>query len=209
MESDVSGPSPRQRLAKRSFDIFFSAFGLLALSWLIVPTVIAARIDTGQSGIFRQRRVGLHGKHFDVNKIRTMRDSDGISTVVTAANDPRITRLGNFLRRMKIDELPQLYNILRGDMSFVGPRPDVPEYTGRLTGGDLIILSVRPGITGPATIKYRNEEQILAGHTDPQRYNDEVLFPDKIRINRRYVENYSFAADLRYICQTLFSRATG
>jgi lipopolysaccharide/colanic/teichoic acid biosynthesis glycosyltransferase len=185
--------------------MLFSAVGLVILGWLIVPAIIGARFDTEQSGIFRQRRVGLHGKHFYIMKIRTMRNSDKISTVVTTADDPRVTRLGRFLRRTKLDELPQLFNILWGDMSFVGPRPDVPEYMDRLTGDDRVILSVRPGITGPATIKYRDEEQLLAGQQNPQRYNDEVIFPDKVQVNRRYVENYSFSADLRCIWVTLFS----
>ena len=196
-----------QRFIKRSFDILFSAVGLVVLGWLIVPAIIGARIDTEQSGIFRQRRVGLNGRLFNIMKIRTMRDSNRISTVVTTADDPRITRFGRVLRRTKLDELPQLFNILRGDMSFVGPRPDVPEYMDRLTGDDRLILSVRPGITGPATIKYRNDEQLLAGQQNPLRYNDEVIFPDKVRINSRYVENYSFSTDLRYIWVTLFSRA--
>jgi len=193
-----------QRFIKRLFDILFSAGGLIILGWLMVPAIIGAYFDTGRSGIFRQRRVGLHGSYFNVMKIRTMQDSDEISTVVTTADDPRITPFGSFLRRAKLDELPQLFNILRGDMSFVGPRPDVPEYMDRLVGNDRLILSVRPGITGPATIKYRNEEQLLAGKQNPQKFNDEVIFPDKVRVNRHYVENYSFSADLRYIWITLF-----
>jgi lipopolysaccharide/colanic/teichoic acid biosynthesis glycosyltransferase len=206
--SKRDGLMPSQRFIKRAFDILFSAAGLAILCWLIVPAIIAARFDTGQSGIYRQRRVGLHGRYFNVMKIRTMQESEKISTVVTTANDPRITRFGRFLRRVKFDELPQLFNILRGDMSFVGPRPDVPEYMDRLTGGERVILSVRPGVTGPATIKYRNEEQLLAGQENPRQYNDDVIFPDKVRINRRYVENYSFIADLRYIWSTLFFTAT-
>ncbi len=204
MEPVSIGLTSVQRVIKRSFDILFSAAGLIILSWLMIPAIISARLDTGHSGIFRQRRVGLYGKHFNVMKIRTMQVSDKITTTVTTAHDPRITRFGGFLRKTKLDELPQLINILRGDMSFVGPRPDVPEYMDKLTGGDGIILSVRPGITGPATIKYRKEEQLLVEQQNPKQFNDEVIFPDKVRINRCYVENYSFSADLRYICVTLF-----
>jgi len=208
LELAGAGPTATQRFIKRSFDILFSAGGVVILGWLMVLAIIGARFDTGRSGIFRQRRVGLQGIHFNVMKIRTMQDSNEISTVVTTADDPRITRFGGFLRRTKLDELPQLFNILRGDMSFVGPRPDVPEYMDRLSGDDRLILNVRPGITGPATIKYRSEEQLLAGQQNPQQFNDEVIFPDKVCINRRYVENYSFSDDLRYIWITLFSKAT-
>ena len=124
-------------------------------------------------------------------------------TTVTTDNDPRITPLGKLFRKTKIDELPQLLNVLVGDMSLVGPRPDVPGFADKLEGEDRIILSVRPGITGPATLKYRNEEEILAAQEDPERYNLEVIYPDKIKINREYVEHYSFAKDLRYILHTL------
>lgn len=202
-----AGLTLTQQFIKRSFDILFSLGGLIALGWLMVPAILGARIDTGQPGVFRQRRVGLHGRYFNVMKIRTMQDSNEISTVVTTADDSRITPFGGLLRRTKIDELPQLFNVLRGDMSFVGPRPDVPEYMDRLVGDDRCILGVRPGITGPATIKYRNEERLLADQKDPEQYNDAVIFPDKVRINRRYVENYSFLGDLRYIWVTLFPGA--
>jgi len=130
-------------------------------------------------------------------------DTKNTSTITTA-QDARITRLGAFFRRTKLDELPQLWNVLKGEMSFVGPRPDVPSYVDYLQGEDRMILSVRPGITGPATLKYRNEEELLAQQTDPETYNREVIFPDKVRLNRQYVENYSFWADLAYIWQTIF-----
>lgn len=199
-----SGLSPAQRFTKRAFDVLLAATGLLALFWLMIPVIIIARYDTGASGVFRQERVGLHGRRFNVFKIRTMRASLQVSTVVTTADDPRITRVGAILRRLKLDELPQLVNILRGDMSFVGPRPDVPEYMDRLRGDDRIILSVRPGVTGPATLKYRDEERLLAGQEDPERFNDEVIFPDKVRINRAYIDNYSLIGDIRYIVATIF-----
>lgn len=133
-----------------------------------------------------------------------MRSDSFFQTTVTTDTDPRITRLGRFFRKTKLDELPQLIHVLLGQMSFVGPRPDVPGFADNLSGDDRIILSVRPGITGPATLKYRNEESILAGQDDPERYNDEVIFPDKVRLNKEYVENYSFRKDIKYIWQTIF-----
>lgn len=190
---------------KRLFDITAAAFGLLTLSWLIVLAWVLASIDTGANGFFTQKRVGRHGKLFSVVKIRTMRLDIGCQTNVTRANDPRITRLGAFFRRTKIDELPQLWNVLIGDMSFVGPRPDVPGYADRLQGRHRdLLLSVRPGITGPATLAYRNEEQLLAQQSDPQRYNDEVIYPDKVRINLEYIQNWRFWDDIRYIWKTIF-----
>jgi lipopolysaccharide/colanic/teichoic acid biosynthesis glycosyltransferase len=141
---------------------------------------------------------------FKVIKLRTMRNIASINTTVTSLNDPRITPLGHFLRKTKIDELPQLINVFLGQMSFVGPRPDVPGFADRLMGEDRIILSVRPGITGPATLKYREEEELLAGQDNPEKYNDEIIFPDKVRLNREYVANYSFWKDIQYIYQTIF-----
>lgn len=195
----------RQVWVKRTFDLVGSFIGLILLSWLIILAFALASIDTGRNGFFVQTRVGKNGRHFKVIKIRTMKDITGIDTTVTAGNDPRITRLGAFFRRTKIDELPQLINVLLGQMSFVGPRPDVPGYYDQLPDDDKrILLSVRPGITGPATLKYRTEEEILATVDEPETYNRDVIFPDKVRINREYVENYSFINDLRYIWATVF-----
>jgi lipopolysaccharide/colanic/teichoic acid biosynthesis glycosyltransferase len=129
---------------------------------------------------------------------------DGSS--VSVAGDARITPLGEKLRRYKLDELPELWNVLIGDMSFVGPRPDVPGYADALTGDDREVLKLRPGITGPASLKYRNEEELLAKVEDPQRYNDEVIFPDKVRLNRYYLHHYSFWMDLKMIFATVLGR---
>jgi lipopolysaccharide/colanic/teichoic acid biosynthesis glycosyltransferase len=192
-----------QRTIKRSFDLLGSILGLLCVGWIIPAAAILARFDTKKSGIFRQTRVGRGGRKFEIMKIRTMKDCPGIDTQVTTELDPRISDFGRFLRQMKIDELPQLINVLGGDMSFVGPRPDVPGYADILSGQDRLILTVRPGITGPATLKYRHESALLAGEEDPEKYNDEVLYPDKVRINRKYVENYSMFRDLYYIYCTL------
>ena len=192
------------RVVKRFFDFVVALIGLLLLWWLILIVYILATIDTRKSGFFIQERVGKDGKLFKVIKIRTMRDIPNVNTTVTRENDLRITRLGRFWRKTKIDELPQLINVLLGQMSFVGPRPDVPGFADQLTGPDRIILTVRPGITGPATLRFRNEEQLLAQQDDPEAYNREVIWPEKVRLNREYVENYSFRQDIKYIFQTLF-----
>ncbi len=198
--------SQRDRFLKRLFDLAASLMGLFLLWWLILIAYILASIDTRKSGFFIQERVGKDGKLFKVIKIRTMRDMPSIDTTVTRENDPRITRLGRFWRKTKIDELPQLINVVLGQMSFVGPRPDVPGFADRLTGPDRIILSVRPGITGPATLKFRDEEKLLALQDDPETYNREVIWPEKVRLNREYIENYSFRRDLQYIWRTLFPK---
>ncbi|HLT99048.1 MAG TPA: sugar transferase [Burkholderiaceae bacterium] len=190
---------------KRLFDIIFAALGLLLASPLIALGWLAATLETRRNGFFLQERVGRYGQPFRIVKLRTMHDNPQLGTelgTVTTAKDPRITRSGAFLRRSKIDELPQLWNVLIGDMSFVGPRPDVPGYADRLQGEDRIILSVRPGITGPATVKYRNEEEILSRQSDAQAYNAEVIWPDKVRINREYIRQRSLWTDLRYLYRT-------
>jgi lipopolysaccharide/colanic/teichoic acid biosynthesis glycosyltransferase len=198
--------SPRDRVLKRAFDLLLSLAGLLALGWLIAIAYLLAAVDTRKSGFFIQTRVGRHGRMFGLVKIRTMKDHREIATSVTTSRDPRITPLGRLLRRTKIDELPQLWNVLVGDMSFVGPRPDVPGFADRLAGEDRVVLMVRPGITGPATLKYRGEEELLARQSDPERYNREVVFPDKTRWNRWYVENYSFRRDLALVWMTVTGR---
>ena len=195
--------TPRQRRIKRLFDVVLSAAGLLVAWPVIAAAWAAARIDTGESGFFRQTRVGRDGKLFEVIKIRTMRPVQGVETTVTTRDDMRITPTGRFLRRCKIDELPQLWNVLRGEMSLVGPRPDVPGFADRLEGEDRIVLSVAPGITGPATLKYRNEEELLAGREDPERYNREVIWPDKVRINKEYIRSWSLAKDLEILWRTV------
>ena len=133
--------------------------------------------------------------------------NDGYNTV-TAQSDSRITRAGSFLRKWKLDELPELFNVLIGDMSFVGPRPDVPGYADKLENEDRKILLLRPGITGPATLKYLDEEEILSKFINPQEYNDLVLFPDKVRINLKYLEKFSLAGDLKILFHTLIRKKT-
>ena len=133
-----------------------------------------------------------------------MKQISGFDTTVTTKNDIRITKWGHFFRRTKLDELPSLWNVLKGDMSLVGPRPDVPGYADKLTGDNRRILQLRPGITGPATLKYANEEQLLANVDDPVKYNDEVIFPDKVRINLEYLDNWSLWLDIKIIIRTIF-----
>lgn len=196
--------SPTQAALKRTLDISVAAVGLAFLWPLIGMAILLARNDTGASGLFRQQRIGRGGKPFTVVKIRTMRAIAG--TTITTSNDARLTPFGAWLRRWKIDELPQLWNVLKGEMSLVGPRPDVAGYADRLTGEDRIILKLRPGITGPATLKYRDEEALLAAQADPETYNDKVIWPDKVAINRSYYLGYRLRDDFWYIWQTLAGR---
>ena len=194
----------KESIQKRIFDFFFSLIGL-GLSWpIILLAWLIASIETKSNGFFLQKRVGKDGKLFNIIKIKTMYKSKNNYSTVTTKNDARITKSGKIFRKFKIDELPQLINILKGDMSFVGPRPDVPGYADKLEGEDRIILSVRPGITGPATLKYKNEEEILASVEDPVKYNDEVIWPDKVRINKEYIRNWSLKKDIYYIWKTFF-----
>jgi lipopolysaccharide/colanic/teichoic acid biosynthesis glycosyltransferase len=198
--------SPGQRALKRGFDMFGAALGLALTWWLIVLLWAAATVDTRANGFFVQERVGRNGRRFRVIKLRTMRIDPGVDTTVTTSGDARITRIGRWFRRLKLDELPQLINVIKGDMSFVGPRPDVPGYADTLEPDDRVILAVRPGITGPATLRYRDEEQMLAHAEDPEAYNRAVIWPDKVRLNRAYVENWSFMRDLHYIWRTVTGR---
>jgi len=186
------------------FDKFASLGGLLFL-WpflLIVAILIKIKMPNGPV-IFSQKRVGRYGHLFIMYKFRTMTVAhDGSSISVKGEN--RITPLGATLRKYKLDELPELWNVLIGDMSFVGPRPDVPGYADKLQGKDRDILKLKPGITGPASLKYKNEEEILALQNNPQKYNDEVIFPDKVKVNLVYLENWSFWLDIKIIFCTIF-----
>jgi lipopolysaccharide/colanic/teichoic acid biosynthesis glycosyltransferase len=199
--------TPWQRSLKRAFDLTVALVLLVPTLPVILAAALAASWDTGGSGFFLQERVGQGGRLFRVIKIRTMRPVAGPASTVTTRHDPRVTRLGRLLRRTKVDELPQLFNVLLGQMSLVGPRPDVAGFADALRGEDRLILAVRPGITGPATLQYRDEETLLAGVDDPERYNREVIFPDKIRLNRDYVTHWSFAGDLGYMWRTVFPGA--
>lgn len=188
---------------KRVFDFVVSFIGLCFTWWIIFIAWIVATLETKSNGFFIQRRVGRNGAIFNVVKIKTMKQVKGIDTTITSANDVRITKSGKFFRDTKIDELPQLWNVFIGDMSFVGPRPDVPGYADKLEGEDRIVLSIRPGITGPASLKYKNEEEILSSQKDPKWYNDNVIWPDKVKINIDYIKNWSLKSDIEYIIRTV------
>ena len=192
-------------MTKWMFDRLMAMVGLLSLWWLMLLVAICIKVKMPGPVLFRQQRVGRKGRLFTMVKFRTMLVNHGGNSV-SVAGESRITPLGSVLRRWKLDELPELWNVLLGDMSFVGPRPDVPGYADTLTGEDREILQLRPGITGPASMKYRNEEEILSAVEDPQKYNDEVIFPDKVRINRLYLHDHSFFLDLKMIVATVLGK---
>lgn len=179
-------------MIKRLFDFVFSLLRLLFLGGILLICILIASIDTKSFGLFIQSRIGQHGIPFNIFKIKTFSDSSKTTTP-----------FGRFLRASKLDELPQLLNVLLGSMSFVGPRPDVSGYADVLKAEDRIILSVKPGITGLASLKYRNEEEILLQQEFPQIYNDEVIWPDKVRINKWYVCNHTLWMDLRILLFTI------
>lgn len=188
---------------KRLFDIVFSIIGLAFVLPLIAVCWTVAAVETRSNGFFVHERVGRRGKRIRVCKIKTMRPSSAPRSPITAQNLAAITKSGRLFRKYKLDELPQLFNVLMGSMSFVGPRPDVPGYADRIEGQDRVILLLRPGITGPASIKYKDEETLLSTAEDPVWFNDHVIWPDKVRINREYFVNYSLLHDLVYIFKTI------
>jgi lipopolysaccharide/colanic/teichoic acid biosynthesis glycosyltransferase len=192
-------------LLKRLFDIFFSLFLIAIFCPVIFVCWIVAALETRSNGFFIHKRVGRHGRIIHVYKIKTMYESNGERSPIASNNASFITKSGAFFRKSKLDELPQLFNVILGTMSMVGPRPDVPDYADQLKGSDRIILLLRPGITGPASIKYKNEEAILSSVDDPNAYNDTVIWPDKVSINKAYFVKYSLMADMRYIVQTILN----
>jgi lipopolysaccharide/colanic/teichoic acid biosynthesis glycosyltransferase len=188
---------------KRIFDIIASFFGLVLLSPVLLIISLLIKVRMSGPVFFCQKRVGRHGKPFTIYKFRTMIVNHGGNTI-SVSGENRITPLGVSLRKYKFDELPELWNVLKGDMSFVGPRPDMPEYATMLVGEERQILELRPGITGLASMKYANEEELLASVSDPKKYNDEVIWPDKVRINLEYIQDRSFIGDISIILKTLF-----
>ncbi|MCF0186145.1 MAG: sugar transferase [Bacteroidaceae bacterium] len=202
------------------FDRVVALIGLMFL-WPVL-LVVAVLVKTKMPGgpvLFVQKRVGKDGRLFDCHKFRTMTVKHGGSTV-SVAGDSRITPLGATLRHYKLDELPGLWDVLTGNMSFVGPRPDVPGYADKLEGEDRIVLKLRPGITGPATLKYRLEDEMISEYVakkqaegDPrpmqeiaEEYNDKVIYPDKVRLNKYYYYHYSFVGDIRMILCTVLGK---
>jgi len=202
---DVNIEKPTSKFLKENVDYFVSTIVFFVFSpiWIIVSFAIL--LSDGRPILFSQMRVGQNGKLFRLYKFRSMKNAKS-NTTVAAAETNRISKLGHFLRRSKIDELPELFNIMRGDMSFVGPRPDVPGYADALKGKDKDILKLKPGLTGPASLKYYDEEELLAAQDDPQKYNDEVIFPDKVRINLLYMKNWTFWMDMKFILMTALKR---
>ena len=189
-------------MTKRLFDILASGFGLILLLPVFVVISILIKVQMPGPVLFRQIRAGRYGKPFIINKFRTMSPEHNGSSV-SVKGQSRITPLGAVLRKYKLDELPELWNVIIGEMSLVGPRPDVPEYAEKLTGEERKILDLRPGITGPASLKYAREEELLATVADPEEYNDKVIWPDKVSINLHYYHNWSFSGDLIFISRTL------
>jgi len=195
----------RDCIFKRFFDFIFSLLGLLVAFPVILVSYAIASVEVQGNGLFVQTRVGRNGVLFRVYKIKTMKDlkGDAFRSPITAQVVSEITQCGSLFRRYKIDELPQLWNVMIGDMSFVGPRPDVPGYADLLQGDDRVVLEVRPGITGPASLMYKDEESVLARQSDPKKYNDDFIWPNKIRLNKEYIEKYSFSKDIFYIWKTI------
>lgn len=190
---------------KRLFDLSVSLVGIIVLLPVFLIIALLVKIKTPGPLFFVQQRVGRYGKLFSLVKFRTMLAGQKGNNI-TVKGESRITPLGAFLRKYKLDELPELWNVLKGDMSFVGPRPDVPGYADRLKGEERKILELRPGITGPASMKYSNEEELLAQQPDPVKYNNEVIWPDKVRINLDYMKNRNFRFDLKMIIYTVLGK---
>lgn len=179
-------------MVKRLFDVFFSLVLIIVLSPVLLLGFILASIDTKVNGVFVQDRIGQYGKKFKIFKLRSINGQN------------RISKFGQFLRKSKIDELPQLFNILFGDMSVVGPRPDIPGYYDLLEGENRKILELKPGLTSEASIKYKDEETLLEVQNNPLEYNDKVIFPDKVKMNLEYYYKKSFWLDLKIIFKTIF-----
>lgn len=173
--------------------------------WLLLVLFLVASISTKSFGLFTQKRVGYKGRLFLIFKIRTMNIDTSIETTVTIRDDQRLTNFGKLLRKYKLDELPQLFNVLFGQMSVIGPRPDVPGFADKLIGEDRIVLTVKPGITGAASLKFKNEEELLALQESPIEYNRKVIWPKKVVINKEYIKNYTFKEDFVILVKTLFN----
>lgn len=202
---DANLAKPGSKFLKESFDYIAAVLGIIIISPLLFIIGLLVLFSSGWPIVFTQTRVGQNGKLFKLHKFRSMKNVKS-KTSVAAAETMRITKIGAFIRKTKMDELPELWNIIRGDMSFVGTRPDVPGYADKLDGDDRKILKLKPGITGPASLKYINEEELLAQQDDPQEYNDKVIWPDKVSINKEYYENWSFFTDLKLIAYTIVGK---
>ncbi len=191
-------------MVKRIFDILSSFIGIVLFLPIFILIALAIKIGSDGPVLFKQKRVGRYAKTFFMVKFRTMVVQQDSASTVSVKGDKRITKVGAFLRKTKLDELPELWNVLIGQMSLVGPRPDVPGFADVLEGEDRKILELRPGITGPASLKYANEEQLLAKVDNPEKYNMDVIFPEKVRINLEYYYNQNFLLDIKIIFATIF-----
>ncbi|MDE6275158.1 MAG: sugar transferase [Clostridia bacterium] len=192
------------RFCKRCFDIFFSLLGISLLLWLFLIIAIAIKCSSKGPVLFKQERVGKHGKTFKIWKFRSMIvDAEAKGMQITTDGDNRITKVGKFIRKTKIDELPQLFNVLSGKMSFVGPRPEVPKYVAMYNDEQLRVLSVKPGITDLASIEFRNENDLLDGDEDPERKYIEEIMPAKLELNLKYIEKAGFFYDIGLIFKTI------
>ncbi|MEP7175161.1 MAG: sugar transferase [Gemmatimonadales bacterium] len=195
---------PLERMAKRALDVGLAGLGILMLSPLLAAVALAVVADSPGPVLFRQVRVGRRFRRFRILKFRTMvADADARGGVLTLAGDPRITRAGRLLRRLKLDELPQLFNVVAGDMSLVGPRPEVPEYVERFRAEFAEVLAIRPGLTDLASLKYRDEAAVLATAADPDAEYVRVILPDKLRLAREYAGRASLRLDLSIILRTI------
>jgi lipopolysaccharide/colanic/teichoic acid biosynthesis glycosyltransferase len=190
---------------KRFLDIIFSGLGLICLSPLFVFLALWVKLDSPGPVFYRQVRVGRNNRDFKLYKFRSMRvDSDKKGLITIGGHDPRVTQSGYYIRKYKLDEFPQLINVFLGDMSLVGPRPEVRKYVDMYTDEQMHVLDVRPGITDMASIYYRNENELLEKANNPEKYYREVIMQDKLRINLEYVRNHSVIGDFRMILKTLF-----
>lgn len=184
---------------KRVFDVFFASLGLIVFGWFIIVLAIISKLIIGGSGFFKQKRVGQYGKLFTIYKIESIHPTEAVK------QNPDMSKWGELIRTYKLDEFPQLINVLTGSMSFVGPRPDLPGFADRLPKSTRqVVLSVKPGITGPATLRFRNEEELLRNKKNPQEYNYMVIWPQKTELNLKYVLEYSFWKDIFYLRKTFF-----
>lgn len=191
---------------KRLFDIVASGMGLIVLSPLFLVLAIWIKLDSKGPVFYRQVRVGLNNKDFRIFKFRSMRvGADKGSLVTIGGRDPRVTRSGYWIRKFKLDELPQLINVFVGDMSLVGPRPEVRHYVDYYTPEQMHVLDVRPGITDPASIKFRNENELMEKAEDPEKYYIEVIMQEKIRLYLEYVNHHSFLGDIGLIFKTFWT----
>jgi len=193
------------RRSKRLFDLFWSALGILLLSPVFLGIALAIKLDDGGPVFFRQSRIGYNGRPFTMWKFRTMVvDAAQRGGLLTVEGDPRITRVGRWLRKTKLDELPQVWNVLKGEMSFVGPRPEVSKYVALYSEAQRRVLELVPGITDPASIRFRHENELLALSPDPERTYIEVVMPEKIRLNLEYAQKSTIWSDFFIILQTFF-----